>query len=398
MMMPFRSHIIVRNIIKFSVGYSITLNDKKFMSVLEWKYVNKTFWNVINSLSTLHLKNKRARLPNQLSKLHVSSEDYNDYDYDDYNDYNDYGNGCQVNELIVYLDEDICLRNIIKKCGLIVNKIIIDECSKISITDELVTSGDDDELKYNELIIKKIHNIHNSNEDDYIGSLSKYDKLTYARISLNGDDNLNDLLPTSITKLIIKLDTGYKTIETIDLSKLTNLTHVEIHGYDRFEHCDTVILPSSVETMISHVYINNLIVIGESKLEKLYIECENYGYNDDAYRIIIVPYLPKLKKLEIHSNYPFIINDQTAIALREFKFITKYNNYNTNYYSDTVYRNYVNYMKKEKFKQIMKCKNLEELHLVEDPYDNEVTIDITGMTSLQLAHIETLSGKIYIIH
>lgn len=386
MMMPFRSHIIVRNIIKFSVGDSITLNDKKFMSVLEWKYVNKTFWNVINSLSTLHLKNKRAILPNQLSKLHVSSEDYEYYDY--YNDYNDYGNGCQVNELVVCLDEDVCLRNIVKKYGLIVNKIIIDECSEISITDELITSGDDDELKYNELIIEKIHNI---------GSLSKYDKLTYARISLNGDYDLNDLLPISITKLIIKLDTEYKTIETIDLSKLTNLTHVEIHGYDRFEHCDTVVLPKSVETMISHVYINNLIVIGKSKLEKLYIECKNYGYNDDVYRIIIVPYLPKLKKLEIHSDYPFIINDQTAIALREFKFITKYNNYNTNYYSDTVYRSYINYMIKEKFKQIMKCKNLEELHLVEDPYDNEVTIDITGMTSLRRVDIETLSGKINII-
>ena len=137
--MPFRSHAIVRNIIKFSVGDSINLNDKKFMSVLEWKYVNKTFWNVINSLSTLHLKNKRARLPNQLSKLHVSSEGYDYYDCYDY--YNDYGNGCQVNELVVCLDENICLRNIIKKCGLIVNKIIIDECSEISITDELITNG-----------------------------------------------------------------------------------------------------------------------------------------------------------------------------------------------------------------------------------------------------------------
>ena len=393
--MPFRSHSIVRNIIKFSVGDSINLNDKKFMSVLEWKYVNKTFWNVINSLSTLHLKNKRARLPNQLSKLYVSSKGYDYYDYYDY--YNDYGNGCEVNELVVYLDEYVCLRNIIKKCGLIINKIIIDECSEISITDELITSGDDDELKYNELIIKKIHNIHNSYSDDYIGSLSKYNKLTYAKISLNGDDNLNDLLPTSITKLIIKLDTDYNTIVTIDLSKLTKLTHVEIHGYDRFDHCDIIILPTSVETMISRVYINKLIAIGESKLEKLYIECENYGYYDDMGRFIIVPYLPKLKKLEIHSNYPFIINDQTAIALREFKFITKYNNYNTNYYSDTVYRNYISCMTKEKFKQIMKCKNLEELHLVEDPYDNEVTIDITGMTSLQQAYIEPLSGKINII-
>lgn len=389
--MPFRSHAIVSNVIKFSVGDNITVNDKKFMSVLEWKYVNKTFWNVINSLSTLHLKNKRARLPNQLSKLHVSSEDYNDY-----NDYNDYGNGCQVNELVVYLDEDVYLRNIIKKCGLIVNKIIIDECSEISITDELVTSGDDDELKYNELIIKKIHNIHNSYSDDYIGSLSKYNKLTYAKISLNGDDNLNDLLPTSITKLIIKLDTEYKTIETIDLSKLTKLTHVEIHGYDRFEHCDTVILPTSVETMISHVYINNLIVIGESKMKKLYIACGSYGY-DDVYRVIRVPYLPKLKKLEIHSDYPFIIDDQTAIALKECKVITKYTNYGTDYYTDNDYNNPVINIINEKFKQIMKCKNLEELHLVEDPYDNEVTIDITGMTSLQRTYIETLSGKINII-
>lgn len=352
-MMPFRSHIIVRNIIKFSVGDSITLNDKKFISVLEWKYVNKTFWNVINSLSTLHLKNKRARLPNQLSKLHVSSEDYDYYDY-----YNDYGNGCQVNELVVCLDEDVCLRNIIKKCGLIVNKIIIDECSKISITDELITNGDDDELKYNELIIKKIHNI---------GSLSKYDKLTYAKINLNCDYDLNDLLPISITKLIIKLDTEYKTIETIDLSKFTKLIHVEIHGYDRYEHCDIVVLPSSVETMITHVYINNLIVIGESKLEKLYIECDNYGYIRDVYRIIIVPYLPKLKKLEIHSKYSFIIND------RKFKFMKRYSN--TNYYTDIVYSNYVIYMTKEKFKQIMKFKNLEELHLVEDQYDNEIVID-----------------------
>lgn len=396
MMMPFRSHAIVRNIIKFSVGDSINLNDKKFMSVLEWKYVNKTFWNVINSLSTLNLKNKIARLPNQLSKLYVSSKGYDYYDCYDY--YNDYGNGCKVNELVVYLDEYVCLRNIIKKCGLIVNKIIIDECSEISVTDELITSGDDDELKYNELIIKKIHNIHNSYSDDYIGNLSKYDKLTYAKISLNGDDNLNDLLPTSIAKLIIKLDTDYNTIVTIDLSKLTKLTHVEIHGYDRFDHCDIIVLPTSVETMISRVYINKLIAIGESKLEKLYIECENYGYYDDMGRFIIVPYLPKLKKLEIHSNYPFIINNQTAIALKELKFITKYNSYNTNYYTDTVYSNYVNCMTKEKFKQIMKCKNLEELHLVEDPYDNEVTIDITGMTSLQQVHIETLSGEINIIH
>lgn len=352
--MTMNNHTIIRNIIEFLIKDNIIINYKYNEPILRLKFVNRAFWDVINSLSKLYLRNKKLVVPNKLGCLEIDSFKFG---VDD--DYLPICNYCHVDELVIsYYTKSIY--SLISQLGIIANRLTLDS----SIIDDAYNLY----LYYDELSIKGYSYSVNT-----VGVIDELDKLKELVIDGYRGGSLDSMLPNSIEKLILRVEGKYI---DIDVSKFTKLTEIKIVNNSTYDLCNRCKLPKSVVSFSTQVPIVMLDISECEHLENL--EFSYYIRVDNP--VIRIPFLPRLKSLIIRGICTVIINKKSLQSLKKFKLRQ------TRINDDTIYDSIESgeLITNSPMLLVPYCKNLETLDVgVINYYKREVTLDLRVLKSLK---------------
>lgn len=357
------NHTCIRNIIEFLIEDNIVINYKRNEPILRLKFVNRTFWDVINSISKLYLRNKKLVVPNKLGCLEIDSFKFGvDDDYLPLCDY------CHVDELVISCYTK-SIYSLIDQLGIIANRLTLNS----SIIDDAYNLY----FHYDELSIKGC-----SYSVDTVGIIDGLDKLKELVIDEYRGGSLDSVLPDSIEKLTLRVEGEYI---DIDLSKFTKLTEIEIYdnSTSTYNLCNRCTLPKTVVSFSTQVPIVTLDISECEHLENLEFY---YIRVDDP--VIRIPFLPRLKSLIFRGICTVIINKKSLQSLK--KFDTKQTRINDDIiYNSTGDCEYDELITNSPMLLAPYCKNLEVLDVgVVDYYRNRgVSLDLKGLKSLKKTSI-----------
>ena len=353
------NHTIIRNIIEFLVEDNIIINYRYNEPILKLKFVNRAFWNVINSLSKLYLRNKKHVVPNKLGCLEIDSFKFG---VDD--DYLPLGNYCHVDELVIACYTK-SISSLISQLGIIANRLTLDS----SIIDDAYNLY----FHYDELSIKGY-----SYSVDTVGIIDGLDKLKELVIDGYRGDSLDSVLPDSIEKLILRVEGTYF---DIDVSKFTKLTEIEIEGNSMYDLCNKCTLPKSVVSFSTQVPIVMLDISECEHLENL--EFSYYIHSDNP--VIRIPFLPRLKSLIIRGICTVIVNKKSLQSLKKIELRQ------TRINDDTIYDSIENgeLITNCPMLLVPYCKNLEilDVNVIDYFHKRKVLLDLRGLKSLKETRI-----------